>query len=82
MILDSRYEEYFPEYAKYSGIPLMLNESMYVMPNSGKLFGDELTKFLINESGLNQYNFQMYVYYKCSPDGLNLVVLSYVYDCV
>ena len=46
--LDSRYGETFPEFAKYFGIPLRLNKSMYVITNSGKLFADEITNFLID----------------------------------
>ena len=41
--LDSRYEDYFPEYAKYFGRALILLKSMYNMNNSGELFADELT---------------------------------------
>ena len=41
--LDSRYVDYFPEYAKYFGRSLILLKSMYGMTNSGKLFADELT---------------------------------------
>ena len=41
--LDSRYKDYFPEYAKYFGRALRLLNSMYGMTNSGKLFADELT---------------------------------------
>ena len=36
--LDSRYGEYFPEYAKYFGGPLSLKRSMYGVTNYGKLF--------------------------------------------
>ena len=52
------------------------------MTNYGKLFSDELTNFLIDESGFNQYTCQMYIYYKYVLDGSKLVVLYYVYDCV
>ena len=55
---------------------------MYGMTNSRNLFDDELTNCLIDESGFNQSKFQMSVYYKYAPNGSNLVVLSYVYDCV
>ena len=41
--LDSRYADYFPEYAKYFGRALRLLKSIYGMTNSGKLFSDELT---------------------------------------
>ena len=41
--LDSRYSNYFPEYAKYFGRALILLKSMYGMTNSGKLFSDEVT---------------------------------------
>ena len=47
----------------------------------GKKTFDELINWMIDEAGFNQYKCQMYVYYKYAPDGYNLVVLSYVYDC-
>ena len=76
--LDSRYGEYFHEYGKYFGIPLRLKNFMYGIINSGKLFSDDLTNGLIDEAGLKQSQFQMYIYYKYAPDGSKLVVLSYV----
>ena len=79
--LDSRYTYYFPEYAKYFGRALILLKSMYGMNNSGKLFSDELTEWLI-EAGFIKYQCQMYIYYKYEPDGPKIVVLSYVDDCV
>ena len=51
------------------------------MTNSGKLFADELTEWLIKE-GFVQSQCQMSIYYKNSPDGSKIVVLSYVDDCV
>ena len=39
--LDIRYTDYFPEYAQYFGIALILLKSMYGMTNSGKFFADE-----------------------------------------
>ena len=50
---------------------------MYGMTNSGKLFADELTKWLIEESCI-QSQCQMSIYYKYAPDGSKIVVLSYV----
>ena len=41
--LDSRYTDYFPEYANYFGIALILLKFIYGMTNSGKLFYDDLT---------------------------------------
>ena len=82
MKLDSRYGEYFPEYATYFGIPLIPKKSIYGMNNSWKLFADELTNVMIYEAGLKQYKFQMYVYYKYALGGPRLVVLSNVYECV
>ena len=38
--LDSRYSDYFPEYAKYFGRTLRLLKSMYGMPNYGNSFDD------------------------------------------
>ena len=47
--LDMRYADYFPEYTHYYGGALKLWKSMYGMTNSGKLFADELTEWLIEE---------------------------------
>ena len=52
------------------------------MNNPGKLFAYELNNGLIDESVFKQSWCQMYIYYKYAPDGLKLVVLSYVGDCV
>ena len=79
--LDTRYADYFPEYAQYFGRALKLLKSMYGMNNSGKLFDDELTEWIIEE-GFMQSQCQMSIYYKYAPDGSKVVVLSYVDDCV
>ena len=50
---------------------------MYGMNNSGKLFADELTEWLL-EAGFIQSQCQMSIYYKYAPDGSKFVVLSYV----
>ena len=81
MMLDIRYTDYFPEYAKYFGRALRLFNSMYGMTNSGKLFSDELTEWLL-EAGYIQSQFHMSIYYKYAPDVSKIVVLSYVDDCV
>ena len=81
MKLDSRYADYFPEYSNYFGRALRLLKSMYGMTNSGKLFADELTEWLL-EAGFIQSQCQMYIYYKYAPDGSKIVVLSYVDYCV
>ena len=54
---------------------------MYGMTNSGKLFADKLTEWLL-EAGFIQSQRQMSIYYNYAPDGSKIVVLSYVYDCV
>ena len=41
---------------------------MYGMNNSGKLFDDELTEWLL-EAGFIQSQCQMSIYYKYAPDG-------------
>ena len=51
------------------------------MTNSGDLFSDELTEWLL-EAGFIQSQCQMSIYYKYAPDGPKIVVLSYVYDFV
>ena len=76
-----RYTDYFPEYEKYFGRALRLLKSVYGITNSGKLFVDELTEWLL-EAGFIQSQCQMYIYYKYAPDGSKIVVLSYVDDCV
>ena len=79
--LDIRYTDYFLECAKYSGRALRLLKSMYGMTNSGNLFSDELTEWLL-ETGFIQSQCQISIYYKYAPYGSKIVVLSYIYDCV
>ena len=52
---------------------------MYGMTNSGKLFADELTEWLI-DAGFIQSQCQMSIYYRYTPDGF--FFLYYIYDCV
>ena len=54
---------------------------MYGMNNSGKLFTDELTEWLI-QADFIQSQFQLSIYYKYAPYGSKIVFLSYVDDCV
>ena len=51
------------------------------MTNYGKVFSDELTKWLL-ESGFILSQCQISLYYKYAPGGSEIVVLSYVDDCV
>ena len=51
------------------------------MTNSGNLFADELTEWLL-EAGFIQSKCQMSIYYKYSLDVSKSIVLYYVYDCV
>ena len=51
------------------------------MTNSGKLFADDLTEWLL-EAGFIQSKCQMYIYYKYAPDGSKSFVLSYVDGCI
>ena len=69
-----RYADYFPEYSNYFGRSLRSLNSMYGMTNSGKLFADELTEWLL-ESGFIQSQFQMSINYKYTPYGT--IFLSY-----
>ena len=50
-----RYAAYFPEYTQYFGRAIKLLKYMYGMTNSGKMFADELTEWLIKE-GLSNHN--------------------------
>ena len=49
--------------------------------NSGKVFADELTEWLIG-AGLIQSQCQMSIYYEYAPYGNNIVVSYYVNDYV
>ena len=60
---------------------MRLLKYMYGMNNSGKLFSDELIEWFL-EAGFIRYQCHMSIYYKYAPDGTNVSVLSYVYDCV
>ena len=51
------------------------------MTNSGNLFADELTEWLL-EAGFIQSQCQMSIYYKYASYETKIVVLSYVDDCV
>ena len=55
--------------------------SMYGMTNSGKLFSDELTEWLL-EAGFILSQCHMSIYYNYAPDGTTFFVLSYVDVCV
>ena len=54
---------------------------MYGITNSGNLFSDEFIEWFIEEVFI-QYKCQISIYYKHTPDGTQIVVLSYVDDCV
>jgi hypothetical protein len=55
---------------------------MYGMTIRGKLFVDDLTDWLVKDAGFSQSECQGSIYYKILPDGSQLVVLSYVDDCI
>ena len=57
---------------------MILNKSMYGITNSGNIFSDKLTNWLIDEVGLKFSPCQISIYYKYAPDVSKLVVLSYV----
>ena len=54
---------------------------MYGMTNSGKIIAGELTECLTEEYFI-QSQCQMSIYYNYAPDGSNIVVFSYVDDCL
>ena len=60
---------------------MRLLKSMYGMTESGKLFANELTEWLLEEYFI-QSQCQISIYYKYAPYGSNIVVLSYVDECV
>ena len=78
--LDSRYTDYFPKYSNYFVRAFILLKSMYGMTNSGKLFFDEFTEWLLEASFIS-YQYQMSIYHKYAPEKSKIVVLSYVDDC-
>ena len=56
-------------------------KSIYGITNSGNLFADGLTEWL-PDSGFNESQCQMSIYYKYALDGTKIVVLYYVDECV
>ena len=52
------------------------------MNNSGNLFFDELTNYMIDEAGFKQSQCQMSKYYQYATYGSKLVVLYYYDDCL
>ena len=54
---------------------------MYGMTNYRKLFTDELKDWLI-ETDFIKYQFKVSIFYKYAPDGIRIVVIYYVDDCV
>ena len=56
--LDSSFPDCFPEHTKYFGRSFILLKSMYDMTNSGKIFSDDLTEWLL-EAGFILSQFQM-----------------------
>ena len=60
---------------------MRLLKTMYDITNSGNLFADELTEWLM-DAGFIKYKCQMSIYYKYAPDGTRIVVLYYFNDCV
>ena len=60
---------------------MVLLKYMYGMTNYGKLFFDELTKWLL-EACFIQSQCHLPIYYKYAPDGGVIVVLYYVDDSV
>ena len=79
--LDRRYVDYFPENSNFVGIALILLKSMYGMTNSGNLFSNGLTEWLL-EADFIQSQCQMFIYYKYAPYGKKIVFKSFVDDCV
>ena len=52
------------------------------MPNSGKLFADELNNWLMDKEGLKLSQYKISIYYNYAPYWSKLVVLFYVDDCL
>ena len=52
--LGSRYAYNFTEYSSYLGRALIILKYMYGMTNSGKVFADYFTVWLIYEAGFKQ----------------------------
>jgi hypothetical protein len=70
------YAEYFPEYAKYFGVPVLLNKGIYSMVFSGKLWHIEYTEWLFSQ-GFIQSPTDPSNFVKCFKQGqwLHLIFL-------
>ena len=77
--LDRRYGEYFPEYGNYFGRPLILNKYMYGMNNYGNIFADELTNWMMEESGYKQSQCQIFIYLQVCT---RCIQVSYIILCL
>jgi len=71
--------EYFPQFAKYFGVAMMLKRGMYGGTLSGKWWNQELTDWLISE-GFLQSSIDNTYFVKYYPDGSFIRLIFHVDD--
>jgi len=77
--LDPRYKEYFPDLAKWFGVPLRLKKCMYGVTFSGKFWSLELSDWFKSEGFIRSTADTTY-HIKYFDDGSWVRVISYVDD--
>ena len=79
VILSKEYAEFYPEYAEYFGVPLLLNKGMYGLVFSGKLWNEEYSNWLKSQ-GFVQSQADQSIFIKRYPHGGWLRLIFFVDD--
>jgi hypothetical protein len=73
--------KYFPEYAKWLGVPLRLKKGMYGISFAGKWWNDEFTSWLFSE-GFDQSKADPTFHVKYYPDGRYVKLIYHTDDMI
>ena len=73
--------EYFPQFAKYFGVPMLLRKGMYGGTLSGKWWNQELTDWLISV-GFVQSQLDGTYFVRINPDGSYIRLIFHVDDMI
>lgn len=77
--LPGEYQEFFPEFKEYFGVPLLLNKGIYGMVFSGKMWNEEFSAWLIDQ-GFSQSQADPSIFVKHYPGGKWLKLIFFVDD--
>jgi hypothetical protein len=79
--LSAELANYFPEYAKWFGVPLRLKKGMYGLTFAGKWWNEEFTNWLFSDN-FEQSKADPTFYVKHYPDGRNIKLIYHTDDMV